>query len=132
MLQPHGYHNFAPIIDTLYQLALQSAPALILAYFLCGLISVYLPSAPLRWMQKGKPAKQAMKGMMVGLPLPVCTCGVLPLYRTFINKGVPLSASTAFLIATPELGIDALLLSIPLLWDGNDHDSPSGSGTDCV
>jgi uncharacterized protein len=53
--------------------------------------------------------------MAVGLPLPICTCGVLPLYRTLIRQGAPPAAAMAFLIATPELGIDALLISIPLL-----------------
>ena len=49
------------------------------------------------------------------LPLPICSCGVVPLYHTLIRKGAPPAAAMAFLIATPELGIDAILISIPLL-----------------
>jgi uncharacterized membrane protein YraQ (UPF0718 family) len=56
-----------------------------------------------------------MKGMAVGLPIPVCSCGVVPIYRTLVKKGAPVTAGMAFLIATPELGLDAVLLSIPLL-----------------
>ena len=53
--------------------------------------------------------------MVIGLPFPICSCGVVPLYRTLVAKGAPPAAAMAFLVATPELGLDAILLSIPLL-----------------
>jgi uncharacterized membrane protein YraQ (UPF0718 family) len=56
-----------------------------------------------------------MAGMAVGLPLPICSCGVVPLYQQLVQKGASTTAAVAFLVATPELGIDAVLLSIPLL-----------------
>ncbi len=96
-------------------MALESAPALLLAYLFGGLISVFLPATSIRWMKRGPALGRSVKGMLVGLPLPICTCGVLPLYRTLIKKGAPATAAMAFLIATPELGLDALLISIPLL-----------------
>ncbi len=96
-------------------MALESAPALLLAYLLGGLISVFLPATSIRWMRKGPALGRSIKGMAIGLPLPICTCGVLPLYRSLIKKGAPATAAMAFLIATPELGLDALLISVPLL-----------------
>lgn len=96
-------------------LALESAPALLLAYLIGGMMSSFLPSASIRWMQRGPALARSVKGVVVGLPLPICTCGVLPLYRTLIKRGAPPTAAMAFLIATPELGFDALLISIPLL-----------------
>jgi hypothetical protein len=50
-----------------------------------------------------------------GLPLPICSCGVIPLYRTLVVQGAPATAAMAFLVATPELGLDAILISLPLL-----------------
>ena len=114
-----GHNHAGPLAgDTLsifWGMALESAPALLLAYFFGGLISEFLPPASIRWMKKGNSLGQSVKGMTVGLPLPICTCGVLPVYQTLIKRGVPASAAMAFLIATPELGLDALLISIPLL-----------------
>jgi uncharacterized protein len=52
---------------------------------------------------------------MFGLPLPICSCGVLPLFLSLTRKGVPPACAIAFLIATPELGVDSFLLSIKLL-----------------
>lgn len=99
----------------LLDLVLASAPALVLAYLAAGLVQSYLPHASIRWMSRGSPTSQAMRGVVFGLPLPICSCGVIPLYRSLVVQGAPATAAMAFLVATPELGLDAILLSIPLL-----------------
>jgi uncharacterized membrane protein YraQ (UPF0718 family) len=101
--------------DRMFDLALVSAPALLLAYLGAGLLVVFLPAASVRWLRRGGTLGQSLKGVLFGLPLPVCSCGVIPLYRSLVGRGAPLSAGIAFLVATPELGIDAVLLSLPLL-----------------
>lgn len=98
-----------------YTLALESAPALLLAYVSAGLIYGLLPRASVAWMSKGPPLSQALRGMAFGLPLPICSCGVVPVYRSLVLQGIPIPAAMAFLISTPELSLDALLLSLPLL-----------------
>ncbi|MEL7449938.1 MAG: permease [Pseudomonadota bacterium] len=104
-----------PFLTRLLVLSAESAPALLVAYLFAGLLSAFLPSASIRWLGKGRPLTQAGRGMLVGLPFPICSCGVVPLYRTLVAKGAPPAAAMAFLVATPELGLDAVLLSIPLL-----------------
>ncbi|CAM2063731.1 Permease [Sulfidibacter corallicola] len=100
---------------TLADLTLESAPALLLAYVFAGLATAFMPPSYIEWMRAGRTWKQSLRGVLVGLPLPVCSCGVVPLYYTLIRKGAPPAAALAFLIATPELGIDAILVSLPLL-----------------
>lgn len=96
-------------------LVLEAAPALVFAYLCAGLIQAFLPKASVAWMKRGSALTQSSKGMIFGLPLPICSCGVLPVYRSLILQGVPATAAMAFLVATPELGIDAFLLSLPML-----------------
>ena len=105
----------AGFLSRLWVLAAESAPALLLAYLCAGLLSAFLPQRSLRWMERGGPVSQAGRGMAIGLPFPICSCGVVPLYRSLVQRGAPPAAAMAFLVATPELGIDAVLLSIPLL-----------------
>jgi len=100
---------------TFVTLLVESAPALLLAFVGAGLLRAFLRPASTRWLHGGSSASQALRGMGFGLPLPICSCGVLPLYDTLVRAGVPTSAAVAFLVATPELGIDALLISLPLL-----------------
>lgn len=105
----------AGFLDRLMVLTAESAPALLLAYLFAGVLSAFLPATSIRWMSRGGPLSSAGRGMLVGLPLPICSCGVVPLYRTLVQKGAPPAAAMAFLVATPELGLDAIFLSIPLL-----------------
>ena len=96
-------------------LVFESAPALMIAFAAAGLLSVFMPASSVAWMARGPTALQAARGMAFGLPLPICSCGVVPLYRTLVLRGVPPAAGMAFLVATPELGLDAIFLSFPLL-----------------
>ncbi len=101
--------------STLLTLCLETAPALLLAFALAGVAQVILPHASLGFLRTGRAPSEALRGMAFGLPLPICSCGVIPLYQTLVSQAVPATAAMAFLVATPELGIDALLISLPLL-----------------
>ena len=101
--------------DRLYELSLIAAPALLLGYTLAGLLAGMVPVRSFGWIGRGSTLRQSFNGMLVGLPLPVCSCGVVPLYRSLLQRGVPPAAGLSFLIATPELGLDALIVSLPLL-----------------
>ena len=96
-------------------LALESAPALLVAYLMAGLVHAFVAPGKLAWLNRGSAVRQGLSGMALGLPLPICSCGVVPLYEGLVKQGVSTAAAVAFLIATPELGIDAVLLSVPLL-----------------
>lgn len=100
---------------TLVELALVSAPALLLGYMLASLLFAFMPDSTVNWLRGRSRLGESLRGMAVGLPMPVCSCGVLPLYRNLVSRGAPPTAAFAFLIATPELGIDAIILSLPLL-----------------
>lgn len=102
-------------LHRLLELSLAAAPALLLAYAAGGLVHAFMPESSVAWLSRGGHAAQAARGMAVGLPLPVCSCGVVPLYQSLIRRGAPPSAAMAFLIATPEIGLDAILISLPLL-----------------
>ena len=95
-------------------LALESAPALLMAYLVVGVAHVFVLDL-FKLLRRGSPLGQALRGTLVGLPVSVCSCGVIPLYRSLVVGGVPATASMAFLIATPELELGAIVLSLSLL-----------------
>lgn len=96
-------------------LALVSAPVLLLAFVGAGVLRSVLPSPTLGWLARGGSLSQAGRGLVFGVPQPVVACGVLPLYESLILTGAPATAALACLVATPELALDAVLLSLPLL-----------------
>ncbi len=100
---------------TFLHLALETAPALLVAYVLSGLFQAFVGDASLGWLKRGSSFSQALRGTVVGLPLALCSCGVLPVYRGIIRKGVPVAAAMSFLVAAPEIGVSAFLVSVPLI-----------------
>ena len=109
------YEPLSRFFDNFLYLARESAPALLIAYTVAGLIHACLPRATVDWLARGSTTRQAMKGLVFGIPLPICSCGILPLYKSLVNKGVPTAAAVTLLLATPELGIDAIFLSFQLV-----------------
>jgi uncharacterized membrane protein YraQ (UPF0718 family) len=107
--------NVTTFLQTLGVLLLESAPALLLGYALAGLVPFLLTASRTAALGRGSRLMQSLRGVAFGLPLPVCSCGVLPLYESLIRRGAPPVAAMAFFVATPELGLDAVLLSVPLL-----------------
>jgi uncharacterized membrane protein YraQ (UPF0718 family) len=105
----------ARVLARLLELTLESAPALLLAYVIGGFLYGELPAPLLRWLSAGGRFSQALRGTAVGLPLPICSCSALPLYHSLSRQGVAPAAALAFLIAAPEIGLTALLVSLPLL-----------------
>ena len=111
--------NILPAFSRVYQnfwsLLSESAPALLCGYTLAGVVTAYFYTQQDMGLNQGSRVKQAVRGMIYGLPLPICSCGVLPIYESFIRSGVSPTAAMAFFVATPELGLDAILLSFPML-----------------
>lgn len=102
-------------LQTFGVLVLESAPALLLGYALAGVVPFLLTPARTTALGRGGKLMQSLRGVAFGLPLPVCSCGVLPLYESLIRRGAPPAAAMAFFVATPEVGLDAVFLSVPLL-----------------
>ncbi|MCE9593162.1 MAG: permease [Planctomycetes bacterium] len=104
----HGTHDLPA---RFYELFLETAPPLLVGVIGAGLIEAFLPDATVRFLSRGSSFRQALTGVLVGTPMPVCSCGVLPIYRSLLGRGVPATAALALLVAAPEIGVDSLLLS---------------------
>lgn len=101
--------------SVLFHLWIESAAPILLGFLAAGLLQSFVPVNSFKWFQKGNPFTQALRGVAIGLPLPICSCGVTPIYHTLIRRGAPPAAAVAFLIATPEIGLDSFFLSLRLL-----------------
>ena len=112
----HGAEfSLATAGDVFLGLVLESAPVLVLAYLFVGFVHVFLPSTWVDRMNAKTTFGQAFRGVAVGLPLPVCSCGVVPIYKGLVQKGAAAAAALAFLVATPELEIAAIALTAKLM-----------------
>ena len=93
----------------------QMSPYLILGFFISGVLSVMISP---RWVEKhlgtGR-ISSVVKATLFGVPLPLCSCGVIPVAASLRRHGASKGATTAFLISTPQTGIDSILATWGLL-----------------
>ncbi len=103
------------ILDSLVELTIETAPLLLLGLGVGAVLQTFGSKLPLAWLRSGNNLRQAIRGAVVGAPLPICACGVLPLAQSIKNRGAGPALVVAFLLATPELGVESFLLSVQFL-----------------
>jgi uncharacterized membrane protein YraQ (UPF0718 family) len=80
---------------------IEAAPFLMLGTLASGLVEVFFNQGDFSRLVPRNPFAAAVLGGVMGLAFPVCECGVVPLTRRLVRKGLPLSAGIAFLLAAP-------------------------------
>lgn len=103
------------LLENFIDLFFDSAPWLLLGLLLAGMLKMFVPMA---WMQKqlGPPGfKSTLKAALLGAPLPLCSCGVIPAAVGLRRSGASKAATTSFLVSTPETGVDSIAISYVLL-----------------
>ncbi len=103
------------LLNNFWVLFLLSAPWLLLGLFIAGLINVYLPKDFLIKHLGSEGFVTTIKAALIGAPMPLCSCGVIPAALGLRRAGASKSATTAFLVSTPETGVDSISVSYVLL-----------------
>ncbi|TMP37083.1 SO_0444 family Cu/Zn efflux transporter [Pseudoalteromonas rubra] len=103
------------LLDNFWQLFLVSAPWLMLGLLLAGLLNVFIPKDFLQKHLGKEGLWTTIKAALIGAPMPLCSCGVIPAAIGLRRAGGSKSATTAFLVSTPETGVDSISVSYALL-----------------
>lgn len=106
---------FSQVLQTSWELLVQSAPYMLFGLFVGGLLKVFL-SADYVTTHLGKGRfSSVVKAALLGIPIPLCSCGVLPAAASLQKQGANKGATAAFLISTPESGVDSISITYALL-----------------
>jgi uncharacterized membrane protein YraQ (UPF0718 family) len=98
-----------------WDLLLDSSVYVIFGLIISGLVRAWVnPQTVARHLGQGR-FSSVFKAALIGAPLPLCSCGVLPAAASLKKQGANNGAATAFLIATPETGVDSITISYALL-----------------
>ena len=98
-----------------WQLLLESAIYILFGLLISGLLRVFLHPDFIAKHLGGGRFKSVFKAAFFGVPIPLCSCGVLPAAAALKKQGANSGATTAFLIATPESGEDSIAATYALL-----------------
>ncbi len=89
----------------------EAAPFVLFGFLFAGLLKALLPDT---WMSRhlgGRGPLSVFKAALLGVPLPLCSCGVVPAALGLRRQGAGPGATTAFMISTPETGVDSLAVT---------------------
>lgn len=94
--------------EAVWGILAESGPWLLGGFVIAGLIKELVPQDKVLQHFGGSDLKSVIKASVFGAPLPLCSCSVIPTARALRDAGASRGATTAFLIATPETGVDSV------------------------
>lgn len=93
----------------------EMAVYLLLGFLVAGLLAVLLPRGRLAGWVGGRGWGPALRAALLGVPLPLCSCSVLPTAFALRRRGAGRGATVSFLISTPETSIDSIAVTYALM-----------------
>lgn len=91
------------------------APYLSLGFLMAGVLHIFMNAQTIvKYLGKGR-IKSVIYAALLGIPLPLCSCAVLPTTTSLKKQGANNGAAMSFLISTPETGVDSLAVTYALL-----------------
>jgi uncharacterized membrane protein YraQ (UPF0718 family) len=103
------------LMNNLYYLALDASFWLVIGLFIGGLFKTLIPTEFLQRHLSSEGFGSIVKAAILGAPLPLCSCGVIPAAMGLREAGASKSATTSFLVSTPETGVDSVFITYAMM-----------------
>ncbi len=103
------------ILKSLLFILNEMSPYILLGFLIAGIMHAFIPRRLFARHLSGRGWKSVVKSAAIGVPLPLCSCGVLPTAIGMRRNGASKAATTSFLIATPQTGMDSIAATWSLL-----------------
>ncbi len=97
------------------ELILEAIPFLGIGFFIAGILHISVSSNLIARYLRKESIVTSIKAAVLGAPLPLCSCSVIPVATELRHNGASKGALTSFLISGPETGIDSLFISYVIL-----------------
>ena len=91
------------------------SPYLLLGFLLAGLMHAFIPGGFYAKYLSKNGFRSVLNAALLGIPLPLCSCGVIPTAMSLRKEGASKGAVVSFLIATPQTGVDSILATYGLM-----------------
>ena len=96
-------------LEALWQLSIAMAPYILFGLVFAGILHEIVPDSIVTRHLGSDNVSSVVKSTLFGIPLPVCSCGVIPLATSIKKSGASKGATLSFLISTPITGVDSIL-----------------------
>jgi len=103
------------VLEAAWLVLTQMAPWLLGGFLIAGVLSQVLDAKRIGGWLGGGGIRSVAAAAFLGAPLPLCSCSVLPVAASLRKGGASRGATSSFLIATPETGVDSISVTWGLL-----------------
>jgi len=103
------------VFSQLWFVLSEMSPYLLFGFLIAGLLSVLISAEKVQRHLGGRSILPVIKASLFGVPLPLCSCGVIPVAASLRRSGASRGATTSFLLSTPQTGVDSILVTYSLL-----------------
>lgn len=93
----------------------ESAPYVLFGFFAAGVLKALIPQEAVARHLGPSNFRSVLKAAIFGVPLPLCSCGVIPAAVELRKQGASRGASASFLVSVPETGVDSIAITYALL-----------------
>lgn len=102
-------------MEQVFNLVNEMSPYLLLGFLFAGILHVFIPGVVYSRYLSGHSFRSVFYAALFGVPLPLCSCGVIPTAMGLRKEGASKGATVSFLIATPETGVDSIAATYSLM-----------------
>lgn len=102
-------------MQEIIELINEMSPYLLLGFLLAGVMHAFVPTTLYRRYLGGRSFRSVCYAALLGVPLPLCSCGVIPTAMSLRREGASRGATVSFLIATPQTGVDSIIATYSLM-----------------
>src|ERR1700730_1781113 len=92
-------------------LAFEGLPLVLVGSLISGAIAAFVPSRIIAGILPKNGSLAALTSGLLGLCFPVCECGIVPIVRRLINKGLPVSCGVTFLLGSSTVVVNIAFIS---------------------
>ena len=103
------------IIIDFWATVAEMSPYLLFGFLVAGILSVLISQRIVERHLGGKGIWPLVKASLFGVPLPLCSCGVIPVSMSLHKHGASKASAISFLLSTPQTGADSILVTLSLL-----------------
>jgi len=103
------------IIIDFWDTVAEMSPYLLFGFFVAGLLSVFISQRMVQRHLGSGGIWPLLKASLFGIPLPLCSCGVIPVSMSLHKQGASKGSTISFLLSTPQTGVDSILVTLSLL-----------------
>lgn len=102
-------------MEEILHLVYEMSPYLLLGFLFAGLMHAFVPAILYHKYLGGNTFRSVFNAAALGVPLPLCSCGVIPTAMSLYRQGASKGACVSFLIGTPQTGVDSIIATYSLM-----------------